>query len=375
MTHILRTGEDPQTDDDNTDAVPDDEHVSEQSGTTTNEQTGNWQPEDPGPRRAPLYAERIRAAGRRLEEAGGLTHAEWLEARKAEQDERARVFYARRAAHAAVQRRRARRIGLAAFAIVTTAAIGISTPYVLESYAPEILGHISGTQPASMVAANQDQGYSSYYQASPDRKAHDVGRPLAQAEASGNPATNAGTNVKKKPEDLPRISAAGSTVSLASIPLLEPVSAPEPTLENANSAVALSPPVKPEKPRLEEREVAALQPSQQPRTVDLPSPPEPEDDPINPAQAQPLLERGDELMQLGDIISARALYDRALKLDRPRAAQRLGSTFDPLIFNKLGVKGLTPSIELALKWYGTAAESGNHEARLAIESLQRAGVQ
>jgi len=373
MTNILHTGEAPQTD---ADAKSLREHASEPADAAISELADDDQHLDPTSRRSLFHAERIRMTGRRMEEAAGLTHAEWIEARKAEQDERSRAFYARRAARAAVQRRKAKRLGLTAFAIVTFASIGISTPYLLQTYAPELIGRAPGTQMASMATIEQDQvqGYSSYYQASQGQVVAKAEPTQLQSDAADKPAIIALPEAEQKSQEQLRISATGTNLPIASTPELEPVSPPEQLLERAVSAETASTPaaaIQPPAPKSEETQIAALQPSQQPKAVHLP-PPSPElaaEQPSNPAQARPLLERGDELMLLGDIISARALYNLALKMDRPAAAQRLGTTFDPVIFNKLGVRGLTPSIQLARKWYAVAADSGNQGARIAMESL------
>ena len=87
-----------------------------------------------------------------------------------------------------------------------------------------------------------------------------------------------------------------------------------------------------------------------------------------------MLEHGDRLMKLGDIVSARALYTRALEADQASAALRLGSTFDPLIYQRIGVRGLRPDAGKAMEWYLTAAEAGNENARRAYEALKRASA-
>jgi TPR repeat protein len=92
-------------------------------------------------------------------------------------------------------------------------------------------------------------------------------------------------------------------------------------------------------------------------------------------EARQLLERGDRLMKLGDIVSARALYTRALDADQANAALRLGSTFDPLIYQRIGVRGLQPDAGKAMEWYLTAAEAGNENARRAYDALKRATAQ
>jgi TPR repeat protein len=87
-------------------------------------------------------------------------------------------------------------------------------------------------------------------------------------------------------------------------------------------------------------------------------------------EARELLEHGDRLMQLGDIVSARSLYARALSADRANAALRLGSTYDPLIYERIGVRGLRADTAKALEWYLTAAKAGNANARQAHEALK-----
>ena len=89
-------------------------------------------------------------------------------------------------------------------------------------------------------------------------------------------------------------------------------------------------------------------------------------------EVRQLLERGDRLMKLGDIVSARALYTRALDADQANAALRLGSTYDPLIYQRIGVRGLQPDAGKAMEWYLTAAEAGNENARRAYDALKRA---
>jgi len=82
-----------------------------------------------------------------------------------------------------------------------------------------------------------------------------------------------------------------------------------------------------------------------------------------------LLQRGDQLLLLGDIVSARQLYQHAFQQGNQRAAARIGSTYDPRIFAQLGVHGLKPDSKLALDWYNKAVDAGDESARQTAQIL------
>lgn len=84
-----------------------------------------------------------------------------------------------------------------------------------------------------------------------------------------------------------------------------------------------------------------------------------------------LLERGDKLLLLGDIVSARQLYQHAFQQGDQLAAARIGSTYDPRIFAQLGVQGLRPDTKLALDWYNKAVDAGDESAKQTARSLSR----
>lgn len=84
-----------------------------------------------------------------------------------------------------------------------------------------------------------------------------------------------------------------------------------------------------------------------------------------------LLERGDKLLLLGDIVSARQLYQHAFQQGDQFAAARIGSTYDPRIFTQLGVQGLRPDSKLALDWYNKAVDAGDESAKQTARSLSR----
>ncbi len=84
-----------------------------------------------------------------------------------------------------------------------------------------------------------------------------------------------------------------------------------------------------------------------------------------------LLRRGDAMLAIGDIASARLLYAKAAESGDPRAETQLGKTYDSLFLAQVGALGLATDPITAAKWYHKAAASGDTEA---LERLRRLGV-
>jgi hypothetical protein len=82
-----------------------------------------------------------------------------------------------------------------------------------------------------------------------------------------------------------------------------------------------------------------------------------------------LLKRGQELVAVGDLASARVVLRRAAEAHDARAALALAGTYDPLVLEKLAVYGLRADISLARSWYETAKEFGSAEAPRRLEML------
>ena len=150
-------------------------------------------------------------------------------------------------------------------------------------------------------------------------------------------------------------------------PVVEAEAQPEPeapTPEPAVSAEPEAPAPEPEvaaqpEPAAPETEVAALTPSA-----------EVAPEPVAPAAAKnPLLAKGDQMMGLGDIASARLLYKRALKAGDPRAATAMGKSYDPVVFEQLKVHGVIPDAKLALEWYERGESGGDSEASTYRQAL------
>jgi TPR repeat protein len=85
--------------------------------------------------------------------------------------------------------------------------------------------------------------------------------------------------------------------------------------------------------------------------------------------AKELLEKANRLLEKGDIIAARAQYQRAAEMGNASAALMLGSTYDPRRLWSLGVIGMVGNKERARQWYSRAAELGHPEAKARLMAL------
>jgi hypothetical protein len=82
-----------------------------------------------------------------------------------------------------------------------------------------------------------------------------------------------------------------------------------------------------------------------------------------------LLKRGNELVSHGDLGGARLIFERAAQAGESRAALALASTYDPLVLEQLGERGLAPDIAMARFWYERAKELGSKEAPERLQVL------
>ena len=138
--------------------------------------------------------------------------------------------------------------------------------------------------------------------------------------------------------------------------------APEPTVAEP------SPPPEPvaEPPAPEPAIVTAAPPPPPPPSTPAPVAPKP------PSVAESvLLERGDRLLAIGDIASARLLYETAAAGGSARGALLAGRTLDPEYLRSLGTRGVTGDPARAAAWYEKAAELGDDSATALLEALGR----
>jgi hypothetical protein len=125
-------------------------------------------------------------------------------------------------------------------------------------------------------------------------------------------------------------------------------------------------------------EAATAAPPPQPDNSPAPSLQPPSSMPVSVASAlgtdeiATLVKRGHDLLQNGDLVSARLILQRAAEAGSADAALALGATFDPLVIRRLSVIGIEPDIARARQWYQRAAELGSAAASQQLTKLEEA---
>lgn len=89
----------------------------------------------------------------------------------------------------------------------------------------------------------------------------------------------------------------------------------------------------------------------------------------DPVAMKELLDMGNQHLSKGDVVAARALYERAVDMGSAAAALNLGSTYDPNRLWSLGVFGMVGNKERARGWYRRADQLGHPEAKERIRWL------
>jgi type II secretory pathway predicted ATPase ExeA len=82
-----------------------------------------------------------------------------------------------------------------------------------------------------------------------------------------------------------------------------------------------------------------------------------------------LMNRGHDMLAIGDISAARLLYERAAAAGDPRAATAAGKTYDPLFLKEIAARGVRPRPDRAAEWYGQADAAGDAEAGARLKRL------
>jgi hypothetical protein len=92
--------------------------------------------------------------------------------------------------------------------------------------------------------------------------------------------------------------------------------------------------------------------------------------PTTPEEAGALLARGDRLLSIGDITSARLFYERAADGGAGLAAVRLGETYDPVFLDRVHLRGVRADPGAALSWYRRARDLGATDAEVLLKALE-----
>jgi hypothetical protein len=82
-----------------------------------------------------------------------------------------------------------------------------------------------------------------------------------------------------------------------------------------------------------------------------------------------LVKRGNDFLANGDFAAARLLLRRAAEAGSAEGAFTLGTTFDPVVLQRLGAIGATPDLAEARQWYQRAAELGSSAASQQLAGL------
>ena len=82
-----------------------------------------------------------------------------------------------------------------------------------------------------------------------------------------------------------------------------------------------------------------------------------------------LVKRGKDLLANGDLAAARLLLRRAAEAGSAEGALTLGTTFDPVVLQRLGAIGAAPDLAQARQWYQRAAELGSSAASQQLAGL------
>jgi TPR repeat protein len=81
--------------------------------------------------------------------------------------------------------------------------------------------------------------------------------------------------------------------------------------------------------------------------------------------------RAKNLLELGDLASARLLLERVANGQDATAALLLAQTYDPLVLGVLDTRSVTPDLVLARDWYRKAASLGSGAAQRRLAQIQK----
>ena len=187
----------------------------------------------------------------------------------------------------------------------------------------------------------------------------DATPPVAAQSQTVTPSVTDADSVASPTETPAAPPAAAVTTERAPADVPPPQSGPE---ESATAGAA-SPPaiVQPETvaPRAVDAAIpvpSAAPAAEQPRVTPSPA-------------AAALLARGDELIAIGDVATARVVYERAAALKSGRGATSTGRTYDPRFLHQIGAVGVVPDPAAAAAWYRKGAALGDEGAASLLGDL------
>jgi hypothetical protein len=157
--------------------------------------------------------------------------------------------------------------------------------------------------------------------------------------------------------------AAAVTTPLPTVPLASPVVTPlasQPPPDAPQTARAVEPRMD-QQARLDPPTPAAPPVAEPPRAIEA----------LSREEVVSLRKRGQDLLGVGDIASARLILTRLAEAGDADATLMLAGTYDGSVLAGLHVVGIRPDPTKAHDWYTRAAELGSSEARLRLQQSAR----
>ena len=93
---------------------------------------------------------------------------------------------------------------------------------------------------------------------------------------------------------------------------------------------------------------------------------------MTPAEQEALLNRVSGLLKQGDVGAARAVLNRLVRENNPKAAFILAQSYDPIVLRQGRVVGMRPDPDLARSLYEQALRGGVTEAKSALDAMAQA---
>jgi hypothetical protein len=152
----------------------------------------------------------------------------------------------------------------------------------------------------------------------------------------------------------------------------EPIVPPETLLASAppNEIAALPAAINPQPAKVEPARPEVATPAASPAPAAKAVPEPRSASPLPQDEVASLLKRGQDLLAVGDIASARLLLTLVAEAGNPEACFILAGTFDPTVLPNLRAVGVRGDPAKARAWYARAAELGSLEARQRLQALR-----
>jgi TPR repeat protein len=82
------------------------------------------------------------------------------------------------------------------------------------------------------------------------------------------------------------------------------------------------------------------------------------------------VQRGNDMLDLGDVASARLFYQAGAKAGAINCLTAIGLTYDPLALEQRGLTAIYADSKLAIQWYEKAIQAGDQQASERLSKLR-----